>query len=197
MAAPGDRWHAAPMFAQHAFVIVDTETGGLDPQTHSLLSVGLVSGDRRHSTEFFVVEPTLVTDPKSMAVNRLDLAQVKAEGLDPAAACDAIGAFIEATGLARPVTLVGHNIAFDLAFLHRLYRLAGRDFGRDFSHRSVDTHSLLWAAMAAGRLPPGVGGSDAAFAHFGIAPPPEKRHTALGDALATADLLERLLQTFA
>jgi DNA polymerase III epsilon subunit-like protein len=36
-------------------------------------------------------------------------------------------------------------------------------------------------------------GSDAAFAHFGIEPAPEDRHTALGDARATRALLDALL----
>ena len=87
---------------------------------------------------------------------------------------------------------MGHNIAFDIAFLQRLYRLAGATYAADFSHRTVDTHSLLWALMSAGKLPD-VRSSDAAFAHFDIAPPPALRHTALGDAVATRELVERLL----
>jgi DNA polymerase III epsilon subunit-like protein len=74
--------------------------------------------------------------------------------------------------------------------------MAGRRLPEDFSHRTVDTHSLMWALVVRGRLPPTVRGSDAAFAHFGIAPDPDARHTALGDALATRELLLRLIDLF-
>jgi DNA polymerase-3 subunit epsilon len=36
--------------------------------------------------------------------------------------------------------------------------------------------------------------SDGLFAHFGIEVPPEKRHTALGDAVATAALYLKLVE---
>ena len=175
-------------------VVVDTETGGLDPLYHSILSVGLVSGDGRKQLEFYVAEPEIVTHPRSMAINRLDPAVIAAEGLDPVAACERIDRFLESLEVPRPVMMVGHNIAFDIAFLRRMYRLAGRPLPVDFGHRTVDTHTLMWSLVARGKLPPHVRGSDAAFAHFDIAPPPEKRHTALGDAIATRDLLERLLE---
>ncbi len=183
------------MRALDTMVILDTETGGLDPLHHSLLSVGLVSGDGRHQLEFYVIEPTIVSDPRSMKVNRIDLDQVRASGLTPGAAVDRIEAFLDGLGLGRPVMVAGHNIAFDIAYMRRLYRLAGRKVPRDFSHRTVDTHTLLWALSAVGRLPPDVTSSDQAFRHFDIAPPDEMRHTALGDALATRDLVARLLET--
>jgi DNA polymerase III epsilon subunit-like protein len=84
-------------------------------------------------------------------------------------------------------------VAFDLAFTRRLYRLADRSLPDFFGHRTLDTHTLLWALRSVGRLPVHVIGSDAAFAHFGIEPAPEDRHTALGDARATRALLDALL----
>lgn len=185
------------MHALADIVVVDTETGGLDPLHHSLLSVGLVSGDGRRTLEFYVAEPEIVALPASLAINRIDPATVALEGLDPPAACDAIDRFLDAMEIPRPVVMVGHNIAFDLAFLRRLYRLAGRDMSAAFSHRTVDTHTLLWALGERGRLPKTVRGSDAAFAHFGIEPPAALRHTALGDAIATRHLVERLLELLA
>lgn len=174
-------------------LVLDTETSGLDPSIHSLLSVGLVAGDGRLETEFYVAEPTIVADPRAMAVNRLDLDRVRSEGLSPAAACDAIDRFIDEMKVDRPVIIAGHNIAFDIAFLRRLYRLADRPM-RSLSHRSIDTHSLMWALAARGKLPAHVQNSDTAFAHFGIEPPEALRHTALGDAVATRLLVERLLE---
>jgi len=174
-------------------VIIDTETGGLDPSVHSLLSIGLVTFDGSRSTEIFVKEPTISTHPRSMAVNGIDLAYIEAHGLEPTAAVAQVEAFLDALGGRRPVMLAGHNIAFDLAYMRRLYGLAGRSAPAEFTHRSVDTHALLWALAATGRLPPEVTTSDGAFGHFGVSPPTELRHTALGDALATRELVVHLL----
>ena len=182
------------MKALDHIVILDTETGGLDPLLHSLLSVGLVSGDGTRTDEFFVREPNMVTNPRSLAVNRLDPAQVARDGLEPVEAVVRIEAFLDAYPGPRPVMVVGHNVAFDVAFLRRLYGMANAPFPPDFSHRTVDTHTLLWALVSQGKLPAHVRGSDAAFAHFDIAPPDALRHTALGDAVATRDLIERLLE---
>lgn len=179
------------MKALEDIVVIDTEAGGLDPFSHSLLSVGLVTGLGDRTAEFFVREPEIAVSASGMAVNRIDLAQVQREGLSPVAACEAIEAFL--APMQRPL-LAGHNIAFDLAYLRRLYHLAKRPMPSSLVHRTIDTHSLMWALRSRGRLPATVTGSDAAFAHFGIAPPPERRHTALGDALATRDLVERLLE---
>ena len=158
------------------------------------MSVGLVTGDGSRTDEFFVAEPKMVTNPRSLAVNRLDPAQVAREGLAPLEAVERIEAFLDAYPGPRPVMVVGHNVAFDLAFMRRIYDMAGRPLPSDFSHRTVGPHALLWSSMAVGKLPPNVRGSDAAFAHFDIAPPDALRHTALGDAVATRDLIERLVE---
>jgi DNA polymerase III subunit epsilon len=179
-------------------VILDTETGGLDPLTHSMMTIGLVSGDGEHQLEIWVAEPKIIADPRALAVNRLDPAEVAARGVSPAEACEQVDAFLKTVDpeRGRPM-VVGHNVAFDNAFMRRMYTMAGRPVNQAFSHRTVDTHTLLWGLIATGKLPPTVNGSDAAFSHFDVAPPEALRHTALGDAVATRDLLEKLLRLLA
>lgn len=172
-------------------VVLDTETGGLDPLQHSIMTIGLVDWSGEHTLDLTVAEPTIHADPRSLTVNGLDPAVVAAEGLTPTEACDALDAWLAALG--HPVMIAGHNVAFDLAFLRRMYALAGRGLPQVFSHRSLDTHSLLYALASLGKVPSSARSSDGAFAHFDVAPPPELRHTALGDAIATRDLLARLL----
>lgn len=175
-------------------VILDTETGGLDPWSHSLLSVGVVSGDGAHSAEIFVAEPEIVITPHSESIHHISAAWLAKHGVHPEAACDAIDAFLAQCSRERPVMIAGHNIAFDIAFLRRLYHLADRPMPNTLSHRTLDTHTLLWSLAARDRLPAHACASDGAFAHFDIAPPEEARHTALGDALATRALLAHLLE---
>jgi DNA polymerase-3 subunit epsilon len=188
--------HAPPAVASadlRRVVVFDTEAGGLDPLRHSLMSVGFVDFSGAHRLEVYVLEPDVQFEPEAMAVNGIDLHWLRANGLSPAEACDRIEAFLDGLGMGRPLMMAGHNIAFDLAYMRRLYTLAGRPLPRDFSHRSLDTHTLLYAWACAGRLPPEARSSDGAFKHFGVAPPPHLRHTALGDAVATRDLLAHLL----
>ena len=174
-------------------IIIDTETGGLDPLKHSLMTIGLVSGDGRMQVEITVAEPEIIADPRALAVNRLDPVAVASDGVSPEQARDQVDAFLKQVHPDGRPMVCGHNIAFDLAFMRRLYTMVGRPVPQCFSHRTLDTHSLMWGLISVGRLPAHVTGSDAAFAHFEIEPPSELRHTALGDAVATRDLLERLL----
>ncbi|MFZ4737702.1 MAG: exonuclease domain-containing protein [Bradymonadia bacterium] len=175
-------------------IVIDTETGGLDPDRVSLLTLALVPGDGAAPLDLTVAESEIVVTPRSLEITRLDPEVIRRTGLAPVAACDRIDAWLAAHARGRKRVCAGHNVAFDIAFTRRLYRLAGRSLPDFFSHRTLDTHTLLWGLRAAGRLPPNVVGSDAAFAHFGIEPATADRHTALGDARATLNLLRALVE---
>ena len=174
-------------------LIMDTVTGGLDPNRHSLLSIGLVSACGEHQRELFVLEDELCTNPESMIVNGIDLDWLKANAKSPQVTCDLIDELLEAIP-GDQFVLVGHNIAFDLSFLRRLYHLAERPMPSALSHRSIDTHSLLWMLAQRGLIPERACSSDGAFQHFNVAPTEELRHTALGDAVATRLLLVKILE---
>ncbi len=180
-------------------LVIDTEAGGLNVFKNSILSLAFVSFDGSHQAEFYVLEDQLNTEPQAMAVNGIDLDWLKSNGLSPKATCLAIDQYIseliEKTG-EQKFTLVGHNIAFDIAYLKRLYEIANHPYPKAFSHRSVDTHSLLWALSILAKKEPYVCTSDGAFRHYQIEPPPALRHTALGDAVATRDLIFKILGEF-
>jgi len=182
-------------------LVLDTETGGIDSATQSVLSVGLVvwdDGQLVAQTEVLVAENPVVTTPEAMAVNRIDLERHKAQALPPAVAVERIEQFVaahfgDAFEAGEKVVLAGHNIGFDIGFLKRLYRLTEMPFERRFSHRSVDTASIMRFLQLCGLAPAEALTSDGAFAFFGIEPALGDRHTALGDARATAELLQRLV----
>ena len=174
------------------YVIIDTEPGGLDPSKHSLISVGLVSACGAEMDEFIVREPTLVADPRSMAIHGISEETINEQGLTLTEAVDRFEAFFEK--MDGPVLLVGHNVSFDLSFIKRLYRLADRIQPRKISHRSLDTHTLLWSGIQLGIFPPTTNTSDGAFSHFDIEPPADTRHTARGDAIATQRLVDEIMR---
>jgi DNA polymerase-3 subunit epsilon len=180
------------------YLFLDTETGGLDVERHSLLSVGLVVGDDgavRDSLEILIRHEPYVVSAGGMAVNRIDLVQHDRAALPPAQALEAFDAFLQKhfPGEA-PITLVGHNVGFDRAFLGAFLASQGRPLEPRISHRIVDTHSIACALRDAGRLDLENLSSSALFQHFGIVVPEAKRHTALGDALGTFELYGKLVE---
>jgi len=183
-------------------LFIDTETGGLDPGSHSLLSLGLVVGDGpalANSLEILFRHEPYVVSAGGMKVNRIDLARHDEAALDPPVALAVLDVFLDQhfPHRCQPIILAGHNVGFDRAFLKAFLASRGRDLEPRFSHRVVDTHSLASGLRDAGRLPLENLGSTALFAHFGIEPPPEQRHTALGDAVATFHLYWKLVELMA
>lgn len=182
-----------------AHLFIDTESGGLDPRKHSLLSVGLVVGEGPkivNSLEVLIRHEPYVVSAGGMKVNRIDLVQHDAAALDPEMALGVMNVFLEQhfPHRCKPITLAGHNVAFDVAFLGAFLQSLGHSLEPRFSHRSLDTHSLAVALRDAGKLPLENLGSSALFAHFGLEVPEDRRHTALGDALATFELYWKLVE---
>jgi len=171
---------------------VDTETGGLDPKVHAIASVGLVAP--WGNLHLRVADKLGEWHPKALEVNGIDPLEHLATSHLPSIVTKNIGIFLQgySKALHGKLYLAGHNVGFDIRFLERLYDLADEVPPRIFHmHRTVDTHSLLWAKFMRGEIPYAATSSDGAFAHYGIEV--QGRHTALGDALATKALLLRLL----
>ena len=184
------------------YLFLDTETGGLVPGTHSLLSLGLVVGDGDrivNSLEILVKHEPFVVSAGGMKVNRINLVEHAAAALEPAMALTVLEVFLSQHFPLRcqPIILAGHNVGFDQAFLKVFLESQGQAMEPRFSHRHVDTHSIAAALRDAGRLPLDNLSSTALFAHFGIIVPEPKRHTALGDALATFELYWKLTELMA
>jgi DNA polymerase III epsilon subunit-like protein len=181
----------------HPYLFLDTETGGLDLERHSLLSIGLVVGDAgvvRDSLEILIRHEPYVVSAGGLAVNRIDLVQHHQAALEPEAALTALETFCgRHFPPGEPITLVGHNITFDRNFLAVFFAQQGRPLEPRISHRIIDTHSVAAALRDAGRLAIEHLSSSALFQHFGIVIPEEKRHTALGDALGTFELYWKLV----
>jgi len=176
-------------------VVVDTETGGLDPHTHSLLSVGMWTLDTVERTlynplYFLVREPHILTVPEAMKVNGLKVEDIERDGLDPHGALHLIRNYCRDLGdKPRPL---GHSIAFDLAFLNRLVRLTDTgDAGLPFHYRTVDVPSILTTLYLAHLVPSDISSSQKALEYFGM----ERGsiHNALHDAECTGKVYLKLL----
>ena len=181
-------------------LVVDTETSGTDPDVHSILSLGAVIWHDdptipRDTFDIMIAEPCIVSEAEAMKVNKIDLEFLKKAGTAPRGAVSLFHNFLRKHWQAdEKIVLAGHCVDFDAGFIKRLFKQAGvrSEYDKLFSHRTMDTSGIGRFLVLSGKLelePK----SDALFDFFGI-DQGDMRHTALGDALATALLLDRLIE---
>ena len=178
-------------------VVIDTETGGLNPETDAVLQVALVaSGGRTLSVD--VLDELGRRGDVAMSINKIDWEDHKAQALHVMIAALRIKTWLECIQAELPegarLVIGGHNTGFDIAMLRRVFHLAGINSPVSW-YRSVDTQTLLFQARLKGEIPDYIQGLDTALRHFNIDHPGAARHTALGDAIATRALLCHLLET--
>ena len=92
----------------------------------------------------------------------------------------------------KAIPLAGHNTQFDVQFLKKMFKDNHRSFDSIFSHRIVDTYSILKFLQDGCIIKDTINSSAQAFKFFGIVV--DGRYTALGDAQATMRLYEKMLQ---
>ena len=176
-------------------LFIDTETGGLDPTNHSLLSVAFVIWDNGkiiQPKEFLINDGILNTTPKALEINGINIIEHSQVALNSKSAMLEIKNYLDENfGLDEKITLCGHNILFDVSFFKNFWNKNQGDYNQRFSHRYVDTASILFFLSIVDKLPKNSNSSQTAFDLFGISI--NKRHTALGDVLGTAELFNRLI----
>jgi len=165
--------------------VLDTETTGLDVLVVRIVSVGAV---RLHGARLYrsaaldrLVRPGIPIPARSIAVHGITDAMV-------ADAEDFPSVFARLRPLIEGTVLVGHNLPFDVAMMHRECGLAGLAWP---GPPGLDT--LLLAAA----LDPDMHDHslDGLAERFGV--DVRGRHTALGDALMTAEIYTRMLPRLA
>lgn len=169
-----------------SFTVFDTETTGLMPNKDEIVQIGAVR----------VVNGRIVPGEEvDQLVNPgrpIPLASSKVHGITDEMVTDApeaLDAVEDFHGFARDSVIVAHNAPFDMAFLHRY----GKVLGLDWDHPILDT--VLLSAVVFGANEEHT--LDALCVRLGIQIPPDVRHTALGDAVATAEALCKLLPILA
>ncbi len=165
------------------YVVFDTETTGLLPaqgdRIVQIAALRIVNG-RRVEGEVFdsLVNPGRPIPAVSTEVHGITDAMVA----DAPPLTDVLRRF---HGFAEGAVLVAHNAPFDMEFLRR----AEPDLGLRFDMAVLDT--VLLSAVIYGQHDSH--SLDALTHRLGITIPEEARHTALGDTIATADALLKLL----
>lgn len=183
-----DAWRSLPApsaqtpFESSRCVVMDTETSGLQPATERLLSIGAVHLDRLRidlgSGFEAVLRQTHPSAPGNIVIHGIGADEQRAGEVPPLA----LLRFLEFAGHAP---LIAFHARFDAAFMQRAMR----------QHLGIDP-GLRWLDLAA-ILPPLFEARrdlalDGWLQRFEIEAP--VRHSALGDALAAAQLAQIALR---
>jgi DNA polymerase III subunit epsilon len=177
-------------------LFIDTETGGLNPDFHSLLSIGVAVWQNStivDKLEILINDGVLNVTEQAMQINQINLEEHRNVAVSPLQALEQLEAFTTRHfDNSQKITLGGHNVHFDVSFLKKLLAKNGREYHKIFSHRFLDTSPILYYLYLSGKIKQKATSSQEAFDLFGIHV--DKRHSALGDALATAELFNMLLK---
>jgi ribonuclease T len=174
-------------------VVVDVETGGFQPGTDALLQIAGVLIDidpngrlHRGETHSYHVRPfeNSRLDPASLLVNKIDPWHPLRPAIDESDALQrifrAVRTAIRSYGCRRAV-LVGHNAAFDLAFLNAAVLRTGIKRNPFHPFSCFDTATLAGAALGQTVLAK-------ALVVAGLTWDKASAHSATYDAERTADL---------
>jgi DNA polymerase-3 subunit epsilon len=166
-------------------LVFDTETTGLDVAADRIVSAGGVRmhGLRIYPTHIFDIlcDPEMPIPPRSTAIHGITDAMV-AGAPKFSDVADRIAA------ACREMVVVGHNIGFDMAMIERETKLVGLDWVRPVT---LDTLNL-YAALRPDAIKLDL---ETVAADLGVEV--RGRHTALGDALMTAEIFRRLVPMLA
>ena len=170
------------------FVVLDTETTGLDPRRDSIVSIGAIAVSE--------CQIMLGDTFETMVQVRYNTAATLVHGItrDEARAgmaeADATCAFLD---YLRDGVIVGHHIGHDIAMLDAVCE---RHFDLSLLNRHLDTGGLYLHlehdGAFADQTPQPDLSLDGLCERFGIRP--HDRHTAPGDAFLTAQIFLRLLR---
>ena len=163
-------------------VVLDTETTGLDARTARLVQLGAIrlgpGGDLAEAARFEqLVDPGVPIPAMATSIHGITNENVRNAPSFSAIAPD-LEAFLGSS------VLIGHTIAYDLAILQREYELSGRRWRRP---RTLDVRDLAELAQ------PTLARYDLDRLCEWLAIDISGRHTAIGDALATARLFMALV----
>ncbi|MFW8593310.1 exonuclease domain-containing protein [Cribrihabitans neustonicus] len=162
--------------------VFDSETTGLLPHKDEIVQIGalrVVRGNIIDSERFeTLVDPKCPIPPSATRVHGISDAMVAgAPGI-----AEAARAFHR---FASDAVIVAHNAPFDMAFLHRHAKRAGVTWDQPVLD-TVLLSAVLFGASQEHTL-------DALCARLEVTIPPAERHTAMGDARATAEVFCKML----
>ena len=180
-------WSDDTPIDQVRFVILDSETSGLNAEVDPIITIGAVAvqaGEIVLEDQFASL--IQVDDTGTVTVHGVTRDQSRG-GIDERVALERF------LGYLRDGVIVGHHIGHDITAFDAGYE---RHFGMRLLNRSLDTMDLTLHLEQDGAFATGPPirqfTLDSLCERFGVVP--HDRHTAAGDAFITAQVFQRLLR---
>lgn len=130
-------------------IVIDTETGGLDPDRNALLAIAAVDGRTEECFHRWVKPaPGWRVEPEALEVIGVDLRAVETMGMPEGQALADLTEWLRYRPMG--VTVAGHHVAFDVGFLKAAYGRYGMPY--PFSHRTLDLRGAAWLAWERGDI---------------------------------------------
>lgn len=187
-----DSWGEGDPAGQIRFVVLDTETTGLDPRKDAIVTIGAVAIENGEICldDQFEALLQISHNTSSVVVHGITRDAAEKYGVSEV---EGLRAFL---GYLRDGVIVGHHIGFDVDILSARCQ---QRFGFALQNRWIDTMELTLHLEDAGAFGapdrterPSNFSLDGLCERFGIAP--HDRHTAAGDAFITAQIFLKLLR---
>lgn len=156
-------------------LFVDCETGGTDPERHSLLSVGVTFGEGVER-EWHIEQPEYVVCSEALDVNGID---IRAGGVT----LERMALELDRGWTGPDVHLAGWNVSFDERFL----RVALAPWGWPWARKTLDVQSLALVRFGPLSL-------EETARRLGIDMEGRRLHSALEDARLTWEVYQELMR---
>ena len=190
------------------YLVIDTETTGLHPARHGLIEIAAAALDGQlillDTFQADVCPPEGVAcDPEALQINGFTMERIRA-GISYRMACEQFLNFLNKHFSAEPI-VIGQFYPFDYAFLEQLFSTCGyRDGlavaikGNDIIDTKALANSINVRALLKGKPAPfpvtSLSKPGGLKELFGITA--YQAHSALGDVLATREVLIKLLEMY-
>lgn len=175
-------------------LFIDVETGGLDPEVSSLLTVSFSvykNGKVLGSRDFLIKHDVYNVTVQALEVNHINLIELDKIATHAKTVVKEIISFIRNNSkLGELPVVAGHGVDFDIRFLDKLFRDNGEKLSDYISHRKLDTCGIINFLKYTGKIDIKSASLESAIEYFNI--DTNGRHVSRDDVDATIKVYEKL-----
>jgi len=190
------------MKINNTLLVLDTETGGVDPNNSSLMEIGCVvlkDFEIVHKYSSLVKSSTgkYLCNDFARKLHQISDEEIELNGKYPIEIIQDLKSIQETYFDNEPMTIIAHNAAFDISFVKKMFADSGKElssmpsvdelsYDNIFSRNVIDTATMALVLRLQDKLPFDRCSLDNILKFYNVENSLEEKHTALYDAEQTA-----------